>query len=325
MRYRKLGNSGLRVSAVSLGSWLTYGATVGDGECGRIVRAALDAGITLFDTADVYANGAAEEALGRALKGLRRDHLVLASKAFFPMSDSPNDRGLSRKHLTESCDRTLQRLGTDYLDLYQCHRFDEETPLSETVATMGDLIRRGKILYWGTSMWDASQLREACAFCDRMGVPRPVSEQPRYNLLSREIEAEVLPACEELGIGLLVWSPLGQGLLTGKYHRGAEPPAGSRATTEKGGGFLRSYIEKLGGEEAVFGRVERLEKVAVRHGLAPAALALAWCLRRDPVAAVLVGATRPEQLAENVLAADLAWTADLEAAVEQALAPGVPA
>ncbi|MBC8327209.1 MAG: aldo/keto reductase, partial [Planctomycetes bacterium] len=238
MLYHRLGRSGLRVPRLALGTWLTL-ARIDRSRAADLVSASLDAGVNFFDTADVYDRGGAEEVLGGLLAGHRREHLVVATKAFHAMSDDINDCGLSRKHLFESIHASLRRLGTDYVDLYQFHRFDTETPLDETVRAIGDLIRQGKVLYWGTSMWSAAQLREACRLADELGVPRPISEQPRYSMLCREIEAEVVPACRELGIGLLFWSPLAQGMLTGKYRRDAAPPAGRPgAEPDRGGGAL---------------------------------------------------------------------------------------
>lgn len=321
MRYRHLGRSGLRVSAVSLGSWLTLGR-MGQAAADRLVGTALDAGVNLFDTADAYERGAAEEALAAALKGRRRDHVVLATKCYFPMTDSPNDRGLSRKHVVESAEASLRRLRTDYVDLYQCHRYDDETPLEETVRAMGELLIRGKILYWGTSMWSAAQIREACRLADRMNVPRPISEQPRYSLLHREIEGEVLAACAELGIGCLVWSPLAQGLLAGKYRRGAPPPRGSRGADPKAGAFLEEDLK----DAAAFDVVERAAAAAKKAGMPLSRFAVAWTLRQPQVSSAIVGATRPEQLAETLPAGDVEWSAELERLARGVLeAAGSPA
>ena len=308
MQYRSLGRSGLKVSTVSLGSWLTF-AKIGQDMVNRLVAMSLDAGVNLLDTADVYDRGTAETMLAKALEGRRRDHVVLASKCYFPMSDVVSDRGLSRKHIVESCEHSLRRLRTDYLDLYQCHRYDPETPLEETVRAMGELIARGKILYWGTSMWSAPQLREACRVAERLNVPAPISEQPRYSLLHRELEQDVLPACEQLGIGCIVWSPLAQGLLTGKYRRDAAPDAGTRGGEPKGvGQFL---VEDLA-DPAAWALAERAQAAAARAGLPLPRFALAWCLRQKSVASVIVGATRGEQLAENLKSAGVAWTPELQ-------------
>ncbi|KAA3604276.1 MAG: aldo/keto reductase [Planctomycetota bacterium] len=313
MEYRSLGRTGLKVSAVSYGSWLTFGR-MSQSTVQTMVDTALDQGINFLDTADIYDKGLAEALLGKALAGKNRQHLVIATKAYWAMSEDPNDRGLSRKHLFESCEASLRRLGTDYLDLYQCHRYDTETPLEETVRAMGDLIAQGKILYWGTSMWSAEQLREACRIADALQVPRPASEQPRYNLLHREIEQEVLPTCEQLGIGLIVWSPLGQGLLTGKYKRHQEPPEGSRGQDREGiGRFLADDLH----EDRAFDLIEGLESLAESEGHSMVELALAWCLRQKALSSVIVGATDPSQLANNVRAVQLPWQSAWDARLEQ--------
>ena len=302
MEYRHLGRSGLRVSEVSLGSWLTFGASVDAASATEIVRCALDHGINLFDTADVYADGAAEEALREALRGVPRHRVVIATKAFFPRSDDPNDRGLSRKHLFESVEASLRRLATDYLDLHQCHRPDPSVPVEETVRAYEDLIRQGKILYWGTSEWRASQLLDAVRAAETWRAYRPISNQPQYSLLRRGIEREVLPVCEREGIGQIVWSPLAQGVLTGKYRPGA-PPAGSRAAHPTASRFMTAFLAP-----EVLERVEKLRPIARELGVTVAQLSLAWCLRRTDVASVIVGATRPEHVAENAKASDVKLT-----------------
>ncbi len=299
MNYRRLGSSGLVVSEIALGSWLTLGGSVDAGASERIVRHAFDLGVTLFDSADVYSNGEAERALGRALAGLMRPRLVLATKCFFPMSDDPNDRGLSRKHLFESVHGSLRRLGTDYLDLHQCHRADPETPLEETVRAYEDLIRQGKVLYWGVSEWTEDQTERACRIADATGGYRPISNQPQYSLLSRSIERTLLDANARAGVGQIVWSSLAQGVLTGKYAGGAKPD-GSGATVAARARYLVPLLT-----DQNLARVERMREVARGLGVTPAQLALAWCLRRPEVASVIVGATRPEQLDENVLASGL--------------------
>jgi voltage-dependent potassium channel beta subunit len=296
MQYRPLGRSGLRVSEVSLGSWLTYGSSVDPDASAKLVRRAFDGGVNLFDTADAYAHGGAEEVLGRAVRDLPRHHLVLATKCFFPMSDDPNDRGLSRKHVVESVHASLRRLGTDYLDLHQCHRPDPSVPMEETVRAYEDLIRQGKVLYWGVSEWRAAQIVDACRSADALGAYRPVSNQPQYSLLRRGIEREVLPVCEREGVGQIVWSPLAQGVLTGKYG-GGRRPEGSRAADRQRNRFMSDFLAP-----EVLERVEALRPVAGELGLSLAQLALAWCLRRPGVASVIVGATRPEQLEEDLAA-----------------------
>ena len=309
MRYRHLGKSGLRVSEVSLGSWLTLGKSVDLAAARAIVRRAFDLGINLFDTADVYARGAAEESLRQALDGLPRHQLVLATKAFFPMSGGPNDRGLSRKHLVESVDGSLRRLGTDYLDLHQCHRADPETPLDETVRAYEDLVRQGKILYWGTSEWRADEIERACLVADTHGAYRPVSNQPQYSILARRIEREVVPVCRREGLGQIVFSPLAQGVLTGKYA-GAARPAGTRAADPENGAFMQRFLDP-----DTLARVERLRPVAADAGCSLAGLALAFCLREENVASVIVGATRVEQVDENARAPGVTLSPETIAAV----------
>ena len=303
MKYRRLGASGLAVSEIALGSWLTLGGSLDAAASERIARHALDLGVNLFDSADTYSNGDAERELGRALRGLPRTRLVLATKCFFPMSEDPNDRGLSRKHLFESVDASLRRLGTDYLDLHQCHRADPETPLEETVRAYEDLIRRGKVLYWGVSLWSEDLVARACRIADATGGYRPISNQPQYSLLHRSIERQLLGAHAREGVAQIVWSPLAQGVLTGKYARGARP-GGSEITAPTSGRFIEPLLS-----ESNLARIERMRPLAAELGVTPAQLALAWCLRRPEVASVIVGATRPEQLDENVGASGLALPA----------------
>jgi aryl-alcohol dehydrogenase-like predicted oxidoreductase len=319
MRYRRLGRSGVRVSEVVLGSWLTYGSSVDEDGTRACVKAALDAGVQTFDTADVYAGGRAEEVLGRALAGVPRKDLVLASKVFWPMGPGPNDRGLSRKHVTESCHASLRRLQTDYLDVYQCHRFDPEVPLEETVRAMEDLVRAGRILHWGTSVWSGAQVTEGVRLARAANGYGPVVNQPEYSLLDRSIEAEVLPACRREGVGQWVFSPLAQGVLTGKYSSGRRA-AGTRAADAQRGRFLEVWMKP-----ATLALVDRFVAIAREAGLAPARLALAWCLAQPGVDAVIVGATRPEQVVENVAASGTPVPADVARALD-ALFPGpVPA
>ena len=299
MKYRRLGSSGCSVSAISLGSWLTYGASVDQSMTDRCVRAAWDLGINFFDTADIYNRGEAEMALAKALSPIRRQDYVLATKAFWPMSDNVNDRGLSRKHLFEACHASLKRLNTDYIDLYQCHRFDPDTAVDEVVRAMEDLIRQGKILYWGTSVWTAAQIVEACERADHWLGYRPVTNQPQYNLIDRAIEKEILPVSHARGIGQIVYCPLAQGLLTGKYKGGAVPE-GSRAADEQYGGFLRP---RMTAENLAI--ADKAVKLAAELGVTPAQLALAWVLRKEDVSSAIIGASRPEQIEENVKAADV--------------------
>ena len=314
MQYRRLGSSGLKVSVIGLGTWLTFGGRVERNKAVDIVACALDLGINLIDTADVYAMGKAEDILGSALAGVPRKDYVLASKAYFPTGPGPNDKGLSRKHLDETVHASLARLRTTYIDLYQCHRYDEETPLHETVRAFDDLIRQGKVLYWGVSAWTAAQIEEAVSVADAMGAPRPVSNQPVYSLMNREIEADVMPTCKKHGLGILPYSPLAQGVLTGKYRDGARP-AGTRAADEKESQFMEPYF----GDEQD-GQVERLVSLAGDCGLRPAQLALAWILRRPEVSSVLAGATRVRQVEENATAADADVPDDVFAELDAAFA-----
>jgi aryl-alcohol dehydrogenase-like predicted oxidoreductase len=299
MRYRRLGRSGLEVSEVALGSWLTIGSSVGQAATHEIVRSAVDLGINLFDTADVYARGAAELALREALSGISRHHVVLATKAFFPMSDRPNDRGLSRKHLFESVEGSLRRLGTDYLDLHQCHRPDPDTPLEETVGAYADLVRQGKVLYWGVSEWSGEQIAGACRMADARQGYRPISSQPQYSILRRGIERDVQPLCMREGLGQIVWSPLAQGVLTGKYRDG-QRPEGTRAVDPERGIFMRDLLR-----DDVLERVQQLTPLAQELNISLAQLALAWCLRDRAVASVIVGVTRAAQLEENARASEI--------------------
>ncbi len=314
MKYRRLGESGLKVSAVSLGSWLTYGNAVEDKAARECVFAAFDAGVNFFDTADVYAKGAAETFLGKALQSVRREELVLGTKVFGKMSDDVNDRGLSRKHIMASCEHSLRRLKVEVIDLYQCHRYDPETPLPEVVRAMDDLIRQGKVLYWGVSCWTAEELREACEVADRLLAPRPISNQPPYSLLDRGIEAEVLPASRALGIGQVVYSPLAQGILSGKY-RGGKIPGDSRLADDS---LNRGMKDKLSDENEA--RVEALAGIAGELGIPLAQLALAWCLRDEGVSSVICGASRPEQVRQNVAAAETELSDEVLAKIEAVFA-----
>jgi len=296
MEFRRLGRSGLSVSEISYGNWITHGGQVQEDAARACVRAALDSGITTFDTADVYSGTRAEQVLGRALAGVRRAGYELCTKVYWPVGPGPNDRGLSRKHLVEGCHGSLRRLGTDYLDLYQAHRFDAGTPLEETMLAFADLVRQGKVLYVGVSEWTAGQITEGAALAREMGVPM-VSNQPQYSMLWRVIEAEVVPACERAGLGQIVWSPIAQGVLTGKYRPGQPLPEGSRATDPTGSSFIRRLLD-----DEVLTRVSRLRPVADEVGLSMAQLAVAWVLQNRNVASAIIGATRPEQVVENVKA-----------------------
>ena len=312
MRYRPLGTSGCKVSSIALGSWLTLGSSVDQATTTTLVRAALDGGVNFFDTADIYARGEAELALGRAIGGVRRQDLVLATKLFWPMSENVNDKGLSRKHVMESCHASLKRLGTDYVDLYQCHRPDPETPVEETVRAMEDLVRHGKVLYWGVSVWSGPQIEAACEVADRTGGFRPVTNQPEYSFVQRGIEDEVMPTSDRLGLSQIVWSPLAQGLLTGKYAGGRVPP-GSRGADAQRNRFLMPLLT-----EANLARAAHMGRVAAELGITPAQLALAWVLRRREVSAAIVGATRVEQVRENLAAADVDLSPETIARLEAA-------
>jgi aryl-alcohol dehydrogenase-like predicted oxidoreductase len=315
MEYRRLGRSGLKVSEITYGNWLTHGAQIDDDAAAACVQAALDEGITTFDTADVYALGRAESALGRALTGQRREGLELFTKVYWPTGPGQNDRGLSRKHIMESCHASLRRLGTDYIDLYQAHRFDYEAPLDEVLHAFDDLVRQGKVLYVGVSEWKASQIRDAVAMQAALGFDRLVSNQPEYSMLWRVIEAEVVPTSHELGLSQIVWSPMAQGVLTGKYLPGATPPAGSRGADPTGSRFMEDYLSS-----DVLERVQRLRPVADDLGLSMAQLAVAWVLQNDNVAAAIVGASRPEQVRENVKASGVRLDDEVMRRIDEVLA-----
>lgn len=312
MDYRRLGNSGLRVSTIGLGSWLTLGSSVDRDASAALVRRAFELGVNFFDTADVYAEGQTEEALGFAISDLPRHHLVLATKAFFPMSEDPNDRGLSRKHLFDGVEGSLRRLATDYLDLHQCHRFDPDVPLDETVRAYEDLIRAGKVRYWGVSGWSADQIAAAVEIASCTGGFAPISNQPEYSLLRREIEGAFLDTCADLGIGQVVWGALAQGALTGKYRGGARPK-GSRGAD----GFRAQFMEPFLSEE-VLKQIEALGVAARDHSFSAAQLAIAWCLRDARVASAIVGATRVSQLEDNIGGASAELPSSLVEALDRA-------
>jgi 1-deoxyxylulose-5-phosphate synthase len=311
MRKRSLGDSGIEVSAIALGSWLTYGVGVARDQTEECTRAAFDAGITFFDTANVYGRGAAERAWGEILAGYPRDSYVLATKAYFAMS--ANDRGLSKQQIHKQLDASLKRLNTDYVDLFQCHRYDEDTPLEETMEGLTEVVEQGKARHVGFSEWPANRIQEALALPN---TTKFVSSQPQYSALYRAPEAEIFPLCAENGISQIVWSPLAQGVLTGKYKPGAEPPEGSRATSSEMGRFIGQFMRR-----ETLERVQRFVEVADQAGHTPSQLALAWVLRTDDVAAAIIGASRREQVFENAKAADIELSADTLAAIEAALAP----
>jgi aryl-alcohol dehydrogenase-like predicted oxidoreductase len=314
MDYRHLGQSGLKISEIAYGNWITHGSQVEEEAAAACVRAALDEGITTFDTADAYANGRAEEVLGRALHGVRRESIEIFTKVYWPTGDGPNNRGLSRKHITESVHASLRRLGTDYVDLYQAHRYDHETPIEETVRAFDDLVRAGKVLYVGVSEWRAEEISAALRAAGELGLDRIVSNQPQYNMLWRVIEAEVVPLCEKEGIGQIVWSPIAQGALTGKYLPGSPPPSDSRATDPSGSRFMTDLLT-----DDVLAAVQRLRPIAADAGLSMAQLAVAWTLQNPNVSAAIVGATRPEQVRENVKAAGVRLDAGLMSRIDEAL------
>ncbi|MDO8148865.1 MULTISPECIES: aldo/keto reductase family protein [unclassified Isoptericola] len=313
--YRYLGNSGLKISEITYGNWLTHGSQVENDVATQCVHAALDAGITSFDTADVYANTKAEQVLGDALKGQRRESLEIFTKVYWPTGPGgPNDTGLSRKHVMESINGSLQRLGTDYVDLYQAHRYDTETPLEETMQAFADIVRQGKALYIGVSEWSADQIRAGAAMAKDLGF-QLISSQPQYSMLWRVIEDEVVPASRENGLSQIVWSPIAQGVLTGKYVPGQPLPSGSRATDDKGGAKM---IQRFMNDD-VLERVQQLKPVADELNLTMAQLAVAWVLQNDNVAAAIVGASRPEQVAENVKASGVEIPAELMTRIDDAL------
>ncbi|MFD2028916.1 aldo/keto reductase family protein [Promicromonospora aerolata] len=316
VNYRYLGNSGLKISEITYGNWLTHASQVENDVATACVRAALDAGITTFDTADAYANTAAEQVLGDALKGERRESLEIFTKVYWPTGPKgPNDTGLSRKHIMESINGSLTRLGTDYVDLYQAHRYDVETPLEETMQAFADVVRQGKALYIGVSEWTADQIREGAALAKQLGF-QLISSQPQYSMLWRVIEDEVVPASKDAGVSQIVWSPMAQGVLSGKYLPGQPAPAGSRATDEKGGA---QTISRFMSDETLTA-VQNLKPVAAELDLSMAQLAVAWVLQNDNVAAALVGASRPEQVAENVKASGVTIPAELMKQIDDALA-----
>jgi aryl-alcohol dehydrogenase-like predicted oxidoreductase len=316
MEFRHLGTSGLLVSEISYGNWLTHGSQVEEDTARACVAAALDVGITTFDTADVYANTAAESVLGRALHGVRRESLEICTKVFWPTGPGgPNDSGLSRKHITESLHASLRRLQTGYVDLYQAHRFDVSTPLEETMETFADLVRSGKVLYVGVSEWSADQIRQGHALARELRVPF-VSNQPEYSMLWRVIEAEIVPACAELGVGQIVWSPIAQGVLSGKYAPGRPPPEGSRATDSTGGGFIRRWLT-----DDVLERVQQLRPIAEEARLSLAQLAVAWVLQNPAVSSAIIGASRPEQVRENAAVAGVRIDGELMRRIDDVIGP----
>lgn len=314
MQYRKLGRTGLKVSEISLGSWLTYGMSVEKETAIRTIHRAYELGINFFDTANVYARGQAEIVVGEALSSLPRESYVLATKVFWPMGDGPNDRGLSRKHVFEQAHASLKRLKVDYIDIYYCHRYDPQTPVDETLRTIDDLVRQGKVLYVGVSEWTAAQIQETLGVADRYLLDRIVVNQPVYNMLNRYIEQEVLPISQANGIGQVVFSPLAQGVLTGKYKPGQPAPAGTRGADPSVSSMLSVYLS-----DANLAKVEQLRRIADEAGLSLTHLSLAWVLRQPSVSSALVGASRPEQIEENAKASGITLDADVLEQIEQVL------
>jgi len=319
VEFRYVGRSGLKISEITYGNWLTHGSQVENDQATACVRAALDAGITTFDTADVYANTKAETVLGAALKGERRESLEILTKVYWPTGPGgPNDVGLSRKHIMESINGSLSRLQTDYVDLYQAHRYDPGTPLEETMQAFADLVRMGKVLYVGVSEWTAQQIKEGHDLAEQLGI-QLISNQPQYSMLWRVIEGEVVPTCVSLGMSQIVFSPIAQGVLTGKYRPGEQPPAGSRATDEKGGAdMIKRWMR-----DDVLERVQQLVPLADQAGLSMAQLAVAWVLQNDNVASAIIGASRPEQVRNNVAAAAVRLEDDLMDKIDKVLDPVV--
>jgi len=314
MKYRQLGRSGVRVSEISLGSWMTYGGYVENDQSEKIIDRAYEAGINFFDTANAYMRGKAEEVVGQALSKYPRESYVLATKVWAKMGEGPNDRGLSRKHIMEQCEASLKRLQMDYIDLYYCHHFDETTPMEETLRAMDDLVRQGKVLYIGVSNWTAAQITEAVGIADRRLLDRIVVNQPAYNMLNRAIEQELMPQCAKFGIGQVVYSPLAQGVLSGKYKSADDMPKGSRAEHSQQTIYFKKYLT-----EENLHKIEKLGQVAADLDLTLTQLALAWILRDARVSSAIIGASRPEQIDDNVKASGVELSADVLEQIESIL------
>lgn len=319
MNYRRIGRYGVKVSEMALGSWLTYGGSYGQEQANACVKKAYDLGINYFDTADVYGAGlthpgAAEEILAKSLEDFSRSSYVLATKTFWRVGDGPNDTGLSRKHIMEQCNASLKRLNTDYIDIFYCHRYDPETPVDEVMRALDDLIHQGKILYAGVSEWSATQILDAQDTAKRLNLNPIAINQPAYNMLNRYIEKEVMSMCTREGLGIAVFSPLAEGVLTGKYKKGQELPKGSRAADPKVGHFVERYLT-----EESLDKVERVSKIALENNVTTAQLALAWILHYKEISSVIIGASRPEQIEENVKAVDVALDENTMEAIEEAL------
>lgn len=318
MRYRALGHSGLKLSVIGVGSWLTFGGNVDRDTTRACIQQAWDAGVNFIDTANVYAHGGAEEVLGPILRDFNRDALVVATKVYFPVGPSVNERGLSRKHIRDQVHHSLRRLGVEYIDLYQCHRYDVTTPIEETCEMMNDLVRAGTVLYWGTSEWNADQIVSAATLCRARSWAVPVSNQPQYSALWRRIEARVLPTCEEYGVGNVVWSPLAMGILSGKYTDAAHPPAGTRAAGPNREMMEGYFIQR------VLDAVAKLQPLAAQAGITMSQMALAWVLRQHAVTSAIVGATNPRHISDNAAAGDIELSADLVERINSILAPVLP-
>ncbi|MCM3781789.1 aldo/keto reductase family protein [Neobacillus mesonae] len=314
MKYRRVGSSGIKVSEIGLGSWLTYGTAAEQKAADTCIDKAFECGINFFDTANAYNRGEGEKAIGAALKSYKRSDYVLSTKVFFPMGDGPNDRGLSRKAIMEQCEASLKRLGTDYIDIYFCHRFDNETPTEETLRALDDLTAQGKILYAAVSEWSSAQIAEAAGISRRLNLRPLIANQPIYNMFERYIEEEVLSVSNEAGIGQIVFSPLAQGILTGKYKSGHQPPAGSRGADNSVNGVIRSYLR-----DDVLEVVGQLEGLANEKGIKLSQLALAWTLRLPGISSALIGASRPEQIEENALAAEIELDSETLNRIDQLL------
>ena len=307
VNYRRLGKHGIKVSEISLGAWLTYGSSVEADNAVSIIKAAVDAGVNYLDIADIYAKGEAEKVVGKAIKEMRRSDLVISSKLFWPMSDDVNDRGLSRKHIMESVEKSLRRIGTDYLDLYFCHRFDPETEVEETVRAMSDLVTQGKVLYWGTSVWESEQIEQAVGEARANRCYLPAVEQPRYNMLDRHIEPAIMPTCARNGMGMVVWSPLAQGILTGKYNNGAAKGTRGADTMWLAGQLTDENI----------GKVKQLGDIAKELDITAGQLALAWILRRPEISSAITGATKVAQLKENIAASEIVLDPEVLVEIEK--------
>jgi voltage-dependent potassium channel beta subunit len=319
MNYRKIGRHGVKVSEIALGSWLTYGGAYGQEQADACVKKAYDLGINYFDTADVYGAGqthpgAAEEVLAKSLEGFVRSSYVLATKTFWPVGDGPNDRGLSRKHIMEQCNASLKRLNTDYVDIFYCHRYDPETPVDEVMRALDDLLHQGKVLYAGVSEWSATQILDAQSTARQLNLNPIAINQPAYNMLNRYIEKEVMPMCAREGLGIAVFSPVAEGVLTGKYKRGQELPKGSRAADPKVGHFVERYLT-----DENLDKVERLSSIASDNSVTMAQMALAWILHHKEISSVIIGASRPEQIEQNAKAVDVALDANTMNAIDEVL------